>query len=428
MMRSLYAGVSGLRNHQVKLDVIGNNIANVNTVGFKSSRVTFKEAFAQLVQGASKPSGSDADVQGGTNPVQVGLGMNIGSIDLQFTQGNLENTGIVTDLAIQGDSFFVVSDGSQRYYTRSGNFQLEAGGRLVSATNGFVVQGRMATNGVLSDTIKDITLPFGQKAAAQATTGVNIGGNLRADAPVYDPLDPTTAAGQRQTAISVYDTQGAKHDLTITFTKTADNTWDYAITASGLDGTAAAPTGDTGTLTFNADGSLSLATPPADFVFTPEGIGATQAIKLDFGVDGEINGLSQFAAPSTAVLREQDGYTMGLLERISIDQTGTITGAFTNGVTQTLGQIVLADFNNPAGLVRTGNNMYTVSANSGAPVLGYAAEGSQSTVTSGALEMSNVDLAQEFTNMITAQRGFQSNARVITASDEMLQELVNLKR
>ncbi|MBX6365779.1 MAG: flagellar hook protein FlgE [Gemmatimonadetes bacterium] len=428
MMRSLFAGVSGLRNHQVRLDVIGNNIANVNTVGFKSSRVTFKEAFAQLVQGASKPSGSDAEVQGGTNPVQVGLGMNIGSIDLQFTQGNLENTGIVTDLAIQGDSFFVVSDGQQRFYTRSGNFQLEASGRLVSATNGYVVQGRMATNGVLSDTITDIMLPFGQKAPAAATTVVSVGGNLRADAPIYDPADPTTAGGQRQTSISIYDSQGAKHDLTITFTKTGNNTWDYKITASGVDGSAPAPTGDTGTLTFNPDGSLNLATPPADFVFTPDGIGAAQTIKLDFGRDGDISGLSQFAAPSTAVIREQDGYTMGLLERISIDPTGTITGAFTNGVTQTLGQIVLADFNNPAGLVRIGNNMYAVSANSGAPVLGYAGEGSQSTVTSGALEMSNVDLAQEFTNMITAQRGFQSNARVITASDEMLQELVNLKR
>lgn len=152
------------------------------------------------------------------------------------------------------------------------------------------------------------------------------------------------------------------------------------------------------------------------------------SLAIDFGTVGDVSGLSQFAAPSTAVIKEQDGYTMGDLERFSIDQNGLVTGAFTNGVTLTLAQMTLADFNNPAGLIRTGDNMYGVSANSGGPVLGFADEGSQSKITSGALEMSNVDLAQEFTSMITAQRGFQSNARVITTSDEMLQEIVTLKR
>jgi flagellar hook protein FlgE len=167
MMRSLFSGVSGLRNHQVRMDVIGNNISNVNTTAFKASRVTFEEAFAQTLQGASRPAGVNDNVSGGVNPIQVGLGSNIGSIDLLFTQGNLENTGNNTDLAIQGDSFFVVSDGSQRFFTRSGNFQLDATGRLVASTNGFVVQGRMAEDGVLSDEITDIRLPFGQKSAAR---------------------------------------------------------------------------------------------------------------------------------------------------------------------------------------------------------------------------------------------------------------------
>jgi flagellar hook protein FlgE len=420
MMRSLFAGVSGLRNHQVRMDVIGNNISNVNTVAFKASRVTFKEAFAQLVQGASRPPGATTDVAGGTNPIQVGLGMNIGSIDLLFTQGNLETTGVSTDLAIQGDSFFVVSNGSQRYFTRSGNFQLDANGRLVASTNGYVVQGRMAENGALTDAITDIKLPFGQKSAAQQTSQVSLGGNLRADAAVGEV---------RQTSITVYDTQGAKHELTVSFTKldpaTNPNSWDYEIAATGAD--AASFQNATGTLTFNEDGTLQ---DPAtvDFTFTPDGFTADQTITVDFGTVDALDGLSQFSSPSTAVLREQDGYTMGNLERISIDNTGTITGAFTNGTTLTLAQIVLADFNNPTGLIRTGDNMYSVSANSGASVLGFASEGSQSVITAGALEMSNVDLAQEFTNMITAQRGFQSNARVITAADEMLNELVNLKR
>jgi flagellar hook protein FlgE len=160
----------------------------------------------------------------------------------------------------------------------------------------------------------------------------------------------------------------------------------------------------------------------------PDLDGTTLSMDVDFGQPGSLEGLTQFANASTAVARQQDGYTMGDLERFSIDQSGLITGAFTNGETITLGQIVLADFNNPSGLERRGDNTYSVSANSGAPVLGYANEGSQSMVTSGALEMSNVDLAQEFTNMITAQRGFQSNARVITTADEMLQEVVSLKR
>ncbi|NLG61652.1 MAG: flagellar hook-basal body complex protein, partial [Candidatus Cloacimonetes bacterium] len=220
MMRSLFAGVSGLRNHQVKLDVIGNNIANVNTLAFKASRVTFKEAYAQIVQGASRPSGAATEVAGGTNPIQIGLGMQIGSIDQLFTQGNLEATGVTTDLAIEGDSFFVVSDGSQRYFTRSGAFQLDATGRLVASTNGFVVQGRMAQNGVLSDSITDIRLPFGQRSPAAATQNVSIGGNLRADAPDGEV---------RQSAITVFDAQGNPHELTITFTKNGDNTWDYAV-------------------------------------------------------------------------------------------------------------------------------------------------------------------------------------------------------
>ncbi len=426
MMRSLFSGVSGLRNHQVRMDVIGNNIANVNTVGYKASRVTFEEAFAQLVQGASRPPGDDSAVSGGVNPIQVGLGMNISSIDLLFTQGNLESTGVVTDLAIQGDSFFVVSDGSSRYYTRSGNFQLDAGGRLVAATNGFVVQGRMATpDGTLRETITDIVLPFGQKSPARATERVSIGGNLDSGAG---------AGAAPETTITIYDEQGNEVELKLVFTKTYTdptdpaydpNVWDVEIFA---DGAAVATT----TLEFTSNGTLAAVdgdATSADFSFTfPAPTGSNQTVTIDFGTIGGIDGLSQFARPTTAVLREQDGYTMGELQNISIDPDGVISGSFSNGVTLTLAQIVLADFNNPTGLIRSGDNMYQVSANSGPAVLGFAGEGSRSMITSGALEMSNVDLAQEFTNMITAQRGFQSNARVITASDEMLQELVSLKR
>lgn len=414
MMRSLFAGVSGLRNHQVRMDVIGNNIANVNTVGYKASRVTFEEAFAQLVQGASRPPGRDAEVMGGTNPIQVGLGMNISSIDLLFTQGNRETTGVTTDLAIQGESFFVVSDGKTKYYTRSGNFQLDANGRLVSSTNGFVVQGRLAQNGVLTDRVGDIKLPFGQKSAARATTTAMIGGNLDAEAQI---------GATRETTITIFNEQGIKHELKVVFEKIGQDRWEADFEVIDENGLSIHT--DTTEIVFNSDGSLQS---PDTFDLNIGGSGFNDPVVLNFGTVDEIDGLSQFGAPSSVVLREQNGYTMGYLQNIAIDQTGTITGSFTNGVTLTLGQIVLADFNNPSGLMRVGDNMYAVSANSGEAVLNYAGAGSQSQITSGALEMSNVDLAQEFSNMITAQRGFQSNARVISTSDEMLQELVNLKR
>jgi flagellar hook protein FlgE len=526
MMRSLFAGVSGLRNHQVRMDVIGNNVANVNTVAFKSGRVTFKEGFAQLLQGASRPPGD----HGGINPIQIGLGMQVGSIDTLFTQGNIETTGIATDLAIQGDSFFVVAKGNEHYYTRSGNFQMDADGRLVSPTNGFVVQGRMAVNGVLQDGITDIRLPFGQKTAAQATTGMKLAGNLNAAAPRFagplvtekvepartenvpadyagysitaqdgvmsanyalfndggeislyrngefvgsrsvpttgnDPLTiggitiqptgggwagapalptayspavefqalgaPSThnAANARSftsSSIGVYDSLGAKHELKLTMWKTADDTWSWrvdeaALAAAGIDPATISGAGE---FQFNEDGTLLNPT-PVTIKFKPAG---AQEVSITLDPGSGVNGISHYATSNTAVLRDQDGYTMGMLQNFSIDRQGTITGAYTNGTTQTLGQIVLSDFNNPSGLLRVGDNMYAVSGNSGGAVLGFALEGSQSFLTSGALEMSNVDLAQEFTSMIVAQRGFQANGRVITNSDEMMQEVVNLKR
>jgi flagellar hook protein FlgE len=438
MMRSLFAGVSGLRNHQVRMDVIGNNVANVNTVAFKTGRVTFKEGFAQLLQGASRPPGD----HGGVNPIQVGLGMQVGSIDTLFTQGNIETTGISTDMAIQGNSFFVVAKGNEHYYTRSGNFQLDADGRLVSPTNGFVVQGRMASDGVLQDGITDIKLPFGQKTKAKATENVKLAGNLNANAPVVGQVNGANfdifnedhrkafPTSWTETSIGVYDSLGAKREMKIYMWKTANDAWSWQVDPVSLDPAANPPLtvtpGGPSLLTFGNDGVLTQASAaPVNITFSPPGAAAV-SISLDPGRD--VNGISHFASSSTAVLRDQDGYTMGQLQNFSIDRSGIVTGAFTNGTTQVLGQVVLGDFNNPSGLLRVGDNMYAVSGNSGGAVLGFALEGSQSFITSGALEMSNVDLAQEFTSMIVAQRGFQANGRVITSSDEMMQEVVNLKR
>jgi flagellar hook protein FlgE len=416
MMRSIISGVSGLRNHQTRMEVIGNNIANVNTVGFKASRVTFKEGFAQILQG-----GALGVKSGGTNPVQVGLGMNIGAIDVLFTQGSLESTGVNTDLAIEGGSFFVVSDGVQRFYTRAGNFQLDASGRMVAATNGSVLQGRLIDGtGRLTDQIQDIVLPFDQRWPAQATREVTFAGNLNAEAP---------EGATRDTTITVFDGLGSAQEVRVRFERQAANgTWEFQITlpnSAGFD--PLDPPIATGTVVFDSQGRLESFN-PENFTFTPDSGADDVEINLNFGVIGGLRGLTQFAGPSTAAIRDQDGYQQGDLARFSIDANGSIFGAFTNGVTLQLGQVALADFNNPGGLIRVGENQYTPSVNSGEPLIGFAGEGSRSKIAAGALEISNVDLAQEFTNLITTQRGFQSNARVISTSDEMLQEVVTLKR
>ena len=442
MLRSLFSGVSGLRNHQTRMDVIGNNIANVNTVGFKSGRVAFKEGFAQLMQGASRPPGST----GGINPIQVGLGSEIGSIDTLFSQGNIETTGLNTDLAIQGQSFFVLGKGSERYYSRAGNFQVDANGKLVSPTNGFTVQGRTAVNGVMQDGIGDIQLPFGQSTAAKATSNITLVGNLDASAPDFDkgtaaaldPLDsaqralPQNASSFMDATITAYDSLGTKQEVKIVLWKVGQNQWDWKVNPSTLNvtGTVTEVAG-THPISFKSDGSIDLTSFTAPQIkFTPADGADDVVLTIDptGGALGTASGLTQFAGANNAVLHDQNGYASGSLQGFSIDRSGTITGTFSNGTTVALGQIALADFNNPGGLVRTGDNMYAESGNSGNPVIGFALAGAQSEITAGALEMSNVDLAQEFTNMIIAQRGFQANGKVITTSDQMLEELVSLKR
>lgn len=440
MLRSLFAGVSGLRNHQIRLDVIGNNISNVNTTAFKSGRVTFKEGFAQLLQGGSRPPGD----QGGINPIQVGLGMQIGSIDTITSQGNLETTGLKTDVAISGNAFFVARKGAQSFFTRAGNFQVDATGQMVVPANGFVLQGRMAINGVFQDGITDIKLPFGQKTAAKETTAMKFGGNLDASAPVYDLTDPDGAgpltagfnSGTRgaaanakswtETSITTFDSLGTPHNVHVYMYKTATNTWTWQVDPTTLTA-AGVPAGSitgSGVFNFAADGTLSA---PAlqTITFAPPGANPV-TVSIDPGAG--FSGVTQFSSPTTAVARDQNGYTSGTLQDFSIDRSGTVSGTFSNGVNIPLAQIVLSDFNNPAGLLRVGDNMYMESSNSGGPVLGYALAGSTSTLTSGALEMSNVDLAAEFTSMIVAQRGFQANGKVISASDEMLQDLMTIKR
>ena len=392
MLRSLFAGITGLRAHQTMLEVAGNNIANVNTTGFKASQTVFQDTLSQLLAGAGAPQGAN----GGTNPAQVGLGVKTAAIETNFAQGSAQNTGRSTDLMIDGDGFFVVHDNGQTLYTRAGSFSFDTNGRLVTP-EGAVVQGWSANNGVINTNAMpgDIRLPIGTQLQPQATKNVTVGGNLPGDQTGGTPV---------VTTIDVYDAQGNKSTLTASFTKTSATSWDVTVS----DGTS---TSAPQAVNFKADGSNPT---PAAVSFN--------------GMTIDLSGITNFAGDKTVSATSQDGSGMGSLQSFSMSPDGTLVGVFSNGLKQPLGQIALANFNNPPGLEKVGDSLYRTTANSGTAQLGVAGTGGFGQLDSGMLEMSNVDLAQEFTNLIIAQRGFQANSRVITTSDQILQELVNLKQ
>lgn len=408
MQRSLFTAVTGLRNHQVKMDVLGNNIANVNTTAFKGGRVRFQDILSQNIRGASAPQLG----RGGINPAQVGLGMSIGAIDTIHTQGSLQNTGRATDLAIQGNGFFVMSDGTNRLYSRDGAFSLGADGDLVNAANGFKPLGWPAdAAGVINTTapLGPLNIPIGQRVTTRATTNLVFGANLDAAAAV---------GGTHLAEVLVYDSQGGLHTVEVTFTKTAaPNVWDWVAEWVTLP---ADPSPESGTLTFDTSGNLTAST-GGPITFTPTGV-APLSITPDF------SDLTQVVGLSNALVRFQDGFPVGELESFTIGKTGVINGVFTNGLVRELGQLALASFPNAEGLLKVAANMFQVSSNSGQPRVGAAGLEGRGIIETATLEMSNVDLSAEFTEMITTSRAFQANSRVITSSDELLQEVVNLKR
>ena len=406
MLRSLSTAVSGLRNHQTKLDVVGNNIANVNTVGFKYGVARFQDIFSQTLRGATAPLGGT----GGINPMQVGLGMGISSIATVHEQGAITGTGRETDLAINGRGFFIVSDGYQNYYTRDGSFTRDASGVLVNA-NGLKLLGWVGEETDTSQPLGEICIPIGESMIASATENMVFTGNLdagAADDGSYEYEYPTY----------VYDSLGNMHYLNVAFTKTAANEWDYAITHSG----GIEITDGTGTITFNPDGSYDSGS-GTTFTFTP-GTGAA-----DLSITPDFTALTQLASDeSNVVLKGQDGFAAGELATFNIESTGIITGTYTNGMVRQIAQIAMASFINPEGLMKMGSNLYTVSSNSGEARIGLPGADGRGEIQSRALEMSNVDLANEFTELITTSRGFQANTRVISTSDEVLLELINIKR
>lgn len=423
MMRSMFSAISGLRAHQTWMDVIGNNIANVNTTGFKVGRVRFTDILSQLVRGASGPT----EQRGGINPLQIGLGAVVGAVDTIHTQGALQLTGKPSDLAIQGDGFFVVSDGSQTLYTRDGAFDIGSDLRLVNPSNGFYVLGWQADANGNVDTagpVGPITIPIGQQLDAVPSTQITVQGNLDAN------QDAAATPPHYVTKVSIVDSQGKRHEFYILFEKTGPNTWNYTMqeddprTAATEDDPEFALGGTTnGTLVFDADGNLDAAASSIAAVDLDSSGGGASVVS----VTPDFSRLTQLAAASTANAAA-NGAPAGSLTTFTVSQSGEVLGIYSNGVTKVIGQVALALFTNPGGLMKVGGNAYLPTVNSGEPIIGPADSGGRGKIASGYLEMSNVDLAQEFTSMIMAQRGFQANSRVITTSDEVLQELVNLRR
>ena len=548
MMRSLFSGVSGLRNHQTRMDVIGNNIANVNTVGFKSSRVQFQDVLSQTLQGPS----AGGNGRGSTNPMQIGLGMGVASIDTIFTDGSFQPTGKETDLSIQGQGFFVLSDdaaGLNKVYTRAGNFDFDDQGYFIVPGTGYMVQGWTADadgNIAVTGDTGPIKIPVGDSMPPKATTSMTFGNNLMANTTlgepvteslkVYDSLGiahsvqatftriddkrwlyamdvpdatgtitnrlgeitfkdnglvdtistldttPTTnisvsacqlnsTAGSVFTqSVTAFDADGNPHVYDITFTNTGttspSNEWSYSITESGVKNATAVKSGkvdvnggvyrfllsdgtpDPSELNFTGTDSTAITvTLPTPLTATPVTTGGTFTSALPYTTAAQapmtftpaagaspvtlsldMSTLTQFGSATTMKILDQDGYAAGQLTTKVVDTNGIITGRYSNNQTRVLGQVAIATFNNPGGLTKAGDSLYTQSASSGEAQIGATNTGGRGSLNPGSLEMSNVDLAEQFSDMIITQRGFQANSKIITTTDEMLQELANLKR
>lgn len=404
-MSTFSTAITGLKAYQTDLGVIGNNIANANTVGYKASRAQFSELLVQTLEGATPPS----DTTGGIDPMQIGAGVIVGGIMNIQTQGAIEPTGRSSDIAIQGEGFFVLSNGESQVYTRVGTFELDANGNLVDAGTGLKVQGIGG----------DISIPLGSNAA-KGTTGVELAGNLNASDAAGETVD---------TSFFIIDSLGGKHQVNLTFTRetpASAGQWSYEV--SGTNG--ASFTGPaSGTITFGSGGNVdpTLSQPVSgtafDFTFNPGNAAASgQEFSIDFSV------LTGFAALSNVSMKQQDGLPPGSLSSFNVASDGTVNGIYSNGLVTVIDQLKLASFSNPAGLLRLANGQFGETPNSGVAQFGEAGTGGRGTIVAGALEQSNVDLGTELVNLIIAQRGYEANAQVISIANQIQQTTLNLLR
>lgn len=421
---SLYSGISGLGANGMALSVIGDNIANINTIGFKKSRATFQDMMAYPVIGAGQIS-------------MIGRGAMLEDVTQEFNQGSFVNTGNGLDLAINGNGFFVVNGnvGGQvsNFFTRDGQFQIDKNGYMINV-GGLKLQGYQANSegGIASELsdlcFKDLSSPVRKTAEIAVAANLDAAAEvLQAPSAPFDPADPANTSNF-STVITIYDSQGASHDLSIYYNKTADNAWEWHAMASDDSSSTVIE----GALGFDTEGRLAAMTttnPAATFTFSGA---AAQNVSFDFGdpiSDGGTGllGITQFSSTSSISSQNQDGYPRGELQGLVVDAEGLVTGSFTNGKKRVLGQIAVASFEG-MGLRRMGSNLWQATTESGDPAIGNAGAGGRGGISSSVLEQSNVDMAAEFVNMIVAQRGYQANSRTITTADMLLQETLNMKR
>ena len=550
-MDALFSGVTGLQVNQQMLDVVGNNLANSNTIGFKSQSVNFSD----LVYQNLTPGTAATATSGGTNPIQIGDGAQVASIESNLQQGTLQSTGNQLDVALQGNGFFVARNGNADEYTRAGSFGTDAQNYLVDPATGYRIQrvGSVGEGTATSPAFQtsgddDIQIPVGAGVPGTATSNITLQGNLSATAvgptaqtltsaqaftsggvpatlatPLNslddnvsqyvpgdsivlqgtdaqgNPVNATipvgatpltvgdlvnainanvpgataslnaagdlvvtasatgpsplslgfadaagnvgssnwnnhvldvTATGQNgatvNASIQVYDPQGTAHTLNLVFQKQANNTWSLTGSVNPAEGTM--PNNLVSNITFNQDGSLGPITGTATMSVQFNGFSSPQTLSFNFGSPNASNGLTQAGGTSSAAATSQNGFAAGSLSTLSIAQDGTINGVFSNGQTLAIAQIAVANFDNPGGLARVGNNYYTANGESGPPLVAGGLSGGNGAVEQGQLESSNVDVSTEFTQLIIAQQGYEVNAHVITTADQILQDLANILR
>jgi flagellar hook protein FlgE len=430
LLGSMLASASGLDANSEAIQIVSNNIANVNTVGYKALRGHFEN----LLGGGGGTAGGKLG----------GIGARLARIEQMFSQGALLGTGVTTDLAIDGAGFFIVrgnySRGAGTYYSRAGQFQLDADGRLVN-NQSMALQGySVDSDGTLSRSLGDLVVPVDVAAPPKATSKISIVANLDASSTApsapFDPQNPSETSNF-STAIQAYDSRGRLHVLNIFFRANGNGGWEWHVLSKGDEVTGGTPgqwiEAASGTLNFTSQGTLDVETAGVQN-FNFKDAQQNQQIEFEFGdaitTDDGVGraGVTSYAAPSALVSFTQDGMQSGLLTSIAISSDGRLTGSFTNGEQRLLGQVALAKFANPAGLSNVGGALYQLTEVSGQAVIGAAGEASRGQVLSGTLEQSNVNLGDEFINLIAYQRGFQAGTRTVKIADEMLSELVNLIR
>jgi len=430
-MPSFSIPLSGLTASSEALSTTANNLANLNTIGYKDEQIQFSDLFYQ-----------NFGTNGAGDPIQQGAGVSVASKPSNFTQGNVTPTGVSTDVAIQGNGFFVVEENGVQTYTRAGNFEVGTD-NLLETAGGQHVLGYPAVNGAISTSGGLTTLALGAGTVSPATVTANVS--------LTSNLDATAAVGSTySTQATIYDSLGGSHNITFTYTKSATNTWTYAATipAADITGAAAPVSVASGTLIFNGDGTLKSITPtggaaslsnptitvppvpPVTNPVTPQTVFADGANQLSFTwhvANAGVGLLTQLAGPNSTASIQQDGTSSGTLQNFNIGSDGTITGSFSNGKTATIGQIALASFADEQGLSHQGNNDFTPTLASGQPTIGGPGTGGLGSISGGALEQSNVDIASEFAALIVAQRSYEANARVVTTFDQVAQATIALK-